>query len=154
MRALALLFAFAAISACATPAPANAQSALDPIAACLANAEPDTRRECIGIVTGPCIEEPGGETTAGSMLCHLRERDLWRAQVGTLTEQLRVRESTLQVQHLNAMLAAHEPWMQARCSYSALYFEGGSLARVVAAACLRTTTAELAINLLERGDEG
>lgn len=85
-------------------------------------------------------------------MCHLRERELWQGEVEALTARLRALESPLQIQHLEAALAAHEPWMQARCYYSALYFEGGSLARVVAAACLRTTTAELAIDLIERLD--
>ena len=154
MRVITLVFALAVVSACATPTHAHARAAPNAIASCLASAEPDARRDCIGIVAGPCMDEPGGESTAGSMMCHLRERDLWQAQAETLAALLRARESSLQVQHMEAMLAAHEPWMQARCSYSALYFEGGSLARVAAAGCLRTTTAELAIDLLERFDEG
>lgn len=154
MRAISLLFAIVFMSACAAPARVHAETRPSAIAFCLASAAPEERRACMGIVAGPCIDAPGGETTAGSMFCHLRERDLWQAQVETLAADLRTRESPLQVAHLDAMLSAHEPWMQARCSYSALIFEGGSLARVVAAACLSTTTAELAIDLLERSDEG
>lgn len=153
MRILALLFAFATITACTTPA--AAQDSHDPVATCLANAaEPEDRRACIGEVSAQCIDEPGGETTGGMVNCFSRERDLWSAQVATLTERLRARESPAQLRQLDAMLAAHETWMQERCSYSASIFEGGSLARAVAAACLRTTTAELALDLLERFDEG
>lgn len=154
MRIIGLLLALTIASACATLARAQPQVASNAVASCLASTDRDARSACIGVVAGPCIEEPGGESTAGMMRCHLRERDLWRAQVDVLVTRLRARESPVQLQSLDRMLAAHEPWMQARCSYSALSFEGGSLARVIAAACLRTTTAELAIDLLERFDEG
>lgn len=153
MRTIALLFALATITACATPV--AAQGTQDPVASCLANAaEPDDRRACIGEVSARCIDEPGGETTGGMVNCFSRERDLWSVQVATLTERLRARESPTQLRQLDAMLAAHETWMQAKCSYSASTFEGGSLARAIASACFRTTTAELALDLLERFDEG
>lgn len=153
MRTFVLLFAFSTITACATPA--AAQGFPDPVAACLANAaEPEDRRACIGEVSAQCIDEPGGETTSGMVNCFARERDLWSTQVATLTERLRARESPTQLRQLDAMLAAHETWMQEKCSYSASIFEGGSLARAIAAACLRTTTAELALDLLERFDQG
>jgi hypothetical protein len=153
MRLVALIFALLTVSACATPV--AAQHAHDPVATCLANAaEPEDRRACIGVASALCIDEPGGETTGGMVNCFSRERDLWSAQVATLTERLRARESPAQLRQLDAMFAAHETWMQAKCSYSASTFEGGSLARAIASACFRTTTAELALDLLERFDEG
>jgi Lysozyme inhibitor LprI len=153
MRLVALIFALFTASACATPV--AAQDTDDLVASCLANAaEPEDRRACIGVASARCIDEPGGETTGGMVICFSRERDLWSAQVTTLTERLRARESPTQLRQLDAMLATHETWVQDRCSYSASIFEGGSLARAIAAACLRTTTAELALDLLERFDEG
>lgn len=70
MRTFVLLFAFATITACATPS--AAQDAPDPVATCLANAaEPEDRRACIGEVSAQCIDEPGGETTSDmvNLLC-------------------------------------------------------------------------------------
>jgi len=147
MPIILVLIAIATLSACATFASAQAP---DPVAACLASVDAGSERNCIGASAGPCIEEPSGVTTIGMIQCYGRERELWTAQVNALVADLRARESPNQVASLDAMLAAHEPWMAARCVYSALYFEGGSLARVVSAACMRNTTAELAIDLIER----
>lgn len=153
MRIIALLFAIVATSACATPS--VAQPAPDPVALCLASAaEPDDRRSCIGALAEPCTDEPGGETTGGMVRCLVRERELWTSQVETLTTRLRARESATQIEQLDIMLAAHEQWIRAKCHYSASIFEGGSLARVVASACMRNTTADLALDLMERFDEG
>lgn len=154
MRLISMLFA-AALSVCATQAGAQEQSdAANPIAACLATAEPDARRACIGIVAGPCMDEPAGFSTVGMIICYSRERDLWTAEATRLTTLLRSRESPTQIARLDAMLTAYEPWMQARCAYSASMNEGGSMAHIVAAACVRNTSAELTIDLMERFDEG
>lgn len=154
MRFISILIA-AALSAYATQARAQDQGEpSNPVAACLASAQPDARRACIGVVAGPCMDEPAGFSTVGMINCFTRERDLWAAEAARLTALLRGRESPTQLAQLDAMLAAYEPWMRARCAYSASMNEGGSMARIVSAACVRTTNAELAIDLLERFDEG
>lgn len=152
MRLIALLFAFV-LSACATPVRAETQ-ALDPIATCLATAEREDSRACIGVVAEPCMEEPAGVSTVGMINCFTRERELWEAEVTRLVALFRDQESQTQILLLNMMLASHEQWMRARCDHSASIFEGGSMAGIVAAACVRTTTAELAIDLRRRLDEG
>jgi hypothetical protein len=153
VRMIALLFALATTSACATPV--AAQSAPDLVASCLSGAtEPENRRTCIGVLSVPCVDEPSGVSTAGMVDCLVRERDLWAGQVATLTARLRAQESPTQIEQLNGMLAAHEQWIRAKCHYSASIYEGGSLAIVLASACWRDTTAELALDLLERFDEG
>ncbi|MGD9814692.1 MAG: lysozyme inhibitor LprI family protein [Hyphomonadaceae bacterium] len=150
MRAILLLFAIAAIAACATTSQAQPRSGVD---ACLAAATPETRRDCIGAESGPCIEEPFGSTTGGMVQCVMREKESWEAQVRLLTLRLRARETPTQLAQLDAMLAAYGPWLQARCGYAGSIYEGGSLSRVVAALCIRDTTAQLAIDLLERFDD-
>lgn len=151
MRILALLFALSTIGACATPVAAET-STPDAVAACLSSAAPDTRRACIGVVAGPCMDGDGGVTTFGMIQCLTREQELWDAQVTTLVARARAEESPTQVAQLNTMLELYEPWLNARCSYSASINEGGSMARIVAAACVRNTTADLAIDMLERFD--
>ncbi len=64
----------------------------------------------------------------------------------------RAQESPTQVAQLDRMLQLYEPWLNARCSYSASINEGGSMSRIVAAACVRNMTADLAIDMLERFD--
>ena len=151
MRFFAVLFVLSTIAACATPVTAETR-APDAVAPCLANADPDTRRTCIGVVAGPCMEEDGGVTTFGMIQCLTREQELWDAQVTALVARARAQETHTQVAQLNAMLQLYEPWLDARCSYSASINEGGSMARIVAAACVRNTTADLAIDMLERFD--
>lgn len=150
MRLIALLFAFA-LSACAASARAEVETR-DPIATCLATAEPEARRSCIDIVAGPCMEDDGGATTVGMIQCLTREKDLWAAQVTALVTRARAQESSTQIAQLNTMLQLYEPWRDARCAYSASINEGGSMSRIVAAACVRNTTADLAIDMLERFD--
>lgn len=156
MRVIAVLLAFVAVSACTTTmqAPAQAQTPPADIATCLANVEPDARNTCIGVVSGPCMELPGGETTTGVVQCFARERELWAAQVSEWAARWHASESPTQVEQLSAMLTAHDTWIRAKCAYQASIYEGGSLARVVRAACWRDTTAELALGLMARNDEG
>lgn len=156
MRFIALLFALAAMSACAATmqAPAQAQTQTTDVATCLASTEPDARKRCIGVFSGPCMELPGGESTAGMAQCFAREREMWAAQVSEWAARWRASESPTQVEQLNAMLTTHETWMRAKCAHQASIYEGGSLARVVGAACWRDTTAELALDLIARNDEG
>lgn len=151
MRLVALIFALFAVSACATPVAAET-SAPDAIASCLASADREARRACIGVVEAPCMDEPAGVTTVGMIRCLTREQELWNAQVTELVARARAQESPTQVAQLNRMLQLYEPWLNARCSYSASINEGGSMARIVAAACVRNMTADLAIDMLERFD--
>lgn len=153
MRLISLLSVIV-LFACATPARAQDPApAANPITACLATAPPEGRNACIGLVGEPCMDEPQAVSTVGMIECFAREADMWRGEVTRLTARLRSQESPTQVAGFNAMLDANESWMEARCAYSGLIFENGSLARVMAAACVRNTTAELTLDLLDRLDQ-
>lgn len=153
MRFISLLSVII-LFACTTQARAqDAGPASNPVTACLANAAPEARNACIGLVGEPCMNEPQGASTAGMVDCFARETEMWSGEVTRLTAQLRAQESPTQVAGLNAMLDANERWMRARCAYSGLIFEEGSLARVMTSACVRNTTAELTLDLLDRLDQ-
>jgi len=66
---------------------------------------------------------------------------------------LREQESASQGALLTAALEEHERWAQTRCAYAASIYEGGSLARLVLAQCMRDAAAEFTIELLGRYDE-
>lgn len=152
MRAF-LFCSFLALSACATAPPAQAQGSSQPIEACLAAAGQDhaARRACIGVVTWACIESDDAmASTAGMVMCAQGERSQWAALSQRYAATLRVRESEAQKAMLDAMIAAQPQWAQTRCAYAASYYEGGSLARYLGAACMRDAEAELALDLYAR----
>jgi hypothetical protein len=154
MRIATLFCVLFLATACATPAAINAAAEeLDPIAACAHRAAPDERSACIGVVSRPCHEAAGGETTGGSAACFARERALWEGLRDVVANTLRETETASQIALLDATLAEHERWTVARCAYAASIYEGGSLARVVGAQCMRDAIAEYTLDLMSRYDE-
>ncbi|MGD9980506.1 MAG: lysozyme inhibitor LprI family protein [Hyphomonadaceae bacterium] len=153
MRILALLFGIA-ISACTTPGLPQAQSSAPDVAGCVAEAQPEARRACIGLVSSRCMEEPGGDTTVGMVQCAQAETRQWEAIRHRQIVALRARESESQLALLDAALTEQARWALANCSYEASRYEGGTLAQVVAATCIRDQTAELTLSLIARDDEG
>jgi|CXWL01.1.fsa_nt_gi hypothetical protein len=109
-------------------------------------------RGCIGVLSRACGETygEGGATTGALVQCAMREERVWRGLIADAAEDLRQRESPSQTALLNAALSEGERWSEVRCAFNASIYEGGSLARVVAAQCLRDTAAERALDLHER----
>lgn len=151
----AVLFALFCLAGCAA---APAHSVLAPsesfttIEACLASATPETRRACVGRQSAACMTIAGNETTAGMVQCAQAERRAWEVLRDRQVATLRASESPTQVALLDAALNEHTRWATARCAYEASIYEGGSLARVVGAGCMRDTIAEHYISLIGRGD--
>lgn len=140
------------ISLCAAPQWLHAEPTAHTLPeACLAEAaDAQAARACIGRIAATCIDDDGGVTTMGMIQCQERERAAWRAMRDASVASLQARESPLQRALLHDMLEGHERWGRVRCAYGASIYEGGSLGRVVAAACLNRLEAELAIDLHER----
>jgi uncharacterized protein YecT (DUF1311 family) len=159
MKAITMA-ALACLAACATGTAAqtteNAGNEPAAVAACLAARLDDDRgdgaRRCVGEAARACGRAmgDGGETTAGLVICAARERQAWRALLEQGAAALREREHSAQTALLEQALTRGEAWEQARCAYEASMYEGGSLAGVVSAHCLRDTTAERAIDLQRR----
>jgi uncharacterized protein YecT (DUF1311 family) len=101
---------------------------------------------CKGRVSEPCLEQPGGDTTGGAAMCFTAEARAWTAQLdAALTRaQADATRAGFLTQSQDAWLA----WRQAECRYQASLYEGGSLARVIAASCAADLTADRAIALL------
>jgi hypothetical protein len=148
------LFFVALMSAVCAPAP-RAQAwtmSLDPVTECVLRAAPGAREACIDAFAGPCLNTDAGVTTAGAVACLENETRMWAELRDAIAGNLRSSESPIQSALLDAALAQHERWVSARCAYAASIYEGGSLARVVAAACRRDTIAEHALELHARSD--
>jgi hypothetical protein len=153
MRTLVFTLAGACVLGCATTAaPPAVASEAPTIAACLENAEDAAgRRACIGSVNLACQDEgDGGVTTTGMVMCAERERAQWTAIGAAAAATLTAQESPTQAAARARAAVVHADWIQARCAYDASYYEGGSLARYSAAACVMGETARFALILYER----
>ena len=139
--------------------PANAEVVqVFPVESCVVSAGHAlaARRECIGAAARDCIDSnPANQTTGGMSDCVAEEGRAWQILSAQYEAALRARESATQIALLDAYLEQHRAWAAARCAYNASYYEGGSLARLLAASCRRDTAAELALELYARVfDEG
>lgn len=146
MRILFALLCFAAVFA----APRAEAAEPGPLQTCLEETEGDfaAARACIGRISTPCLNsDEGSVTTVGMITCYQREHEQWAALRNQFTAALQAQESATQRAQLGAMLREYEGWSNARCAYGASIYEGGSLARVVAAACVNRLEGELAIDL-------
>ncbi len=101
---------------------------------------------CKGAIAEPCIEAPGGETTAGMVQCYGAEAEAWLVQLAAAVE--RARADAERATYLAQAEAAWRGWVQAECRYQASLYQGGSLARVLAASCTADLTAERTIAFL------
>jgi uncharacterized protein YecT (DUF1311 family) len=144
---LTLLFAFACLAMpravfAQTPAPA------DGVAACVAAAGASRAglNACKGVVLEACTETPGGETTGGMVACYEGEARAWTALLDAAVVRAQAGESRAAV--FQQSQEAWRAWRQADCRYQASYYEGGSLARVLAASCYADLTADRAIALI------
>jgi len=156
MRALALVFAIASFVGSAPLAAASERAPQSPIENCLSQAADDeaAQNACVGRFASDCIEmSPNGDATAGMIACIEAERFQWENVRGAAAISLRAKETPTQIALLNASLAEHRRWAEARCSYEASVYEGGSLSLVVAAQCRRDAVAEHALYLRNRYSE-
>lgn len=153
MRILALILAGGLFVGCAPTLVSNAAASAAPsVQACLASAaNADERRACVGQVNLACQDEgDGGVTTAGMVMCADRERAQWQAVGEAAATALAAHESPTQAAAQRRAAGAHAAWLQARCAYDTSYYEGGSLSRYAAAACVMGETANYALILHER----
>jgi len=156
MRALAFVFVLACCALAAQNSPTSARAPSSPVENCLATAADDeaAQRACVGQSATNCIETmPGGETTAGMVQCVQAEATQWEIVRGAAVVTLRANESATQLALLDASLAEHQRWTEARCAHEASIYEGGSLSIVIAAQCMRDAVAEHAIYLRNRNAE-
>jgi uncharacterized protein YecT (DUF1311 family) len=154
MRSASPLVAALICVACATPAPAQGghTNSAPLLQACLASASVQGREPCtcIGGISRPCFDEPGGETTVGSRDCLVGEQRLWQALADEYIQQLRADASASALGALDAHIAAHIGWRAARCRYASTHYINGSRSQVAATTCLRDATAFLAIDFYGR----
>lgn len=151
---LALLFAFACLGMPNTAAAQVAAALRDrgdwdgALEACVAaaGASRAALADCKGALAIDCVEGAGGDTTAGMMGCYDGEARAWASLLDAAVA--RAQASEPRAAFFQRSQQAWLAWRQAECRYQASHYEGGSLARVLAASCIADLTADRAIALL------
>lgn len=121
------------------------------VTACLASAADRTQLDaCKTVVSRPCLDQPGGETTLGASTCQMRSASAWQGALEGAYQALMTSQSPGQIRALRAAQSAWLRWREAGCAFEASALEGGSLAGVIMAGCLAETTAARAVSLIAR----
>lgn len=116
--------------------------------------------DCIGVASGICMEQPGGDSTAGMINCTSDEIDFWDGLLNDSYQKLmsgatgwrpsgdpRVTEDMAPELLLRQMQRDWIAYRDSSCDWAARPWEGGSIVGVIRAGCLLDTTAEQAIRL-------
>lgn len=112
---------------------------------------------CIGAVSSPCQQQPGGYSTAGMITCIGREWAVWderlnRAYRFTLQDGSKTAADKKLSDAMRATQRAWLKWREERCKLPAIENEGGSIVGPLYGACMSETTARQALWLEERLD--
>lgn len=82
------------------------------------------------------------------MFCWQGEVAVWRSQLSAALDRARDGATPARAEALAQSQERWTAWLEAECRYRALMYEGGSLARVIAAHCVADLTADRAIAFL------
>jgi uncharacterized protein YecT (DUF1311 family) len=140
-----------ALALLAAPAAADERSGPSPeerLRTCLAEAaEPQA---CRDVVARACFDRPGSETTLGSVRCAQEEEVAWDAARAEAEAELTRGLTELGAATWEGAAAAWAEWRDRQCAFEATIYEGGSLAKVVAAGCRARLVAERALYVREQ----
>lgn len=103
--------------------------------------------ECIGIVAGPCQDEPEGWTTVGMVNCLERETAWWDAR---LNENYAAVLETLDDERTASLRKAQRAWLafrDAECGFQYDYWREGTIRSVFGSSCMLELTARRAIDI-------
>jgi len=105
---------------------------------------------CIGAVTIPCQQQPGGSSTAGMIACNTREWAVWDERLNrTYATLLKDADRKLAA----ALRQAQRTWLQwpeKKCTLPEIENEGGSIVGPLYTGCMLDATARQALWLGHR----
>lgn len=142
------LMALAAIGA--DPAIADPGD-METITSCL-KAEQDAGRDarsCVGVISKPCMEQPGGDSTVGMTMCFDRETKAWDDLLNIEYQKLL---GTLDPNAVIKVRTAQRAWIASRdadCAVPYGLFEGGTIAQPMSVECMQDATATRTLQLRE-----
>jgi uncharacterized protein YecT (DUF1311 family) len=116
------------------------------------------RSACIGLSAGQCMATPDGQTTIGMGFCLDAELGYWDEMLNSGYQQLRAAlqvsdtdlppHLAIQADGLRDMQRAWIAFRDARCSFEASQWQGGTGASPAFLGCMMTMTAEQALYLM------
>jgi uncharacterized protein YecT (DUF1311 family) len=147
---LTLFAALLAGTVLASPLSARADDT-GTIASCLKTERAAERagHACVGRISKPCMQEPGGETTAGMKMCTGREVEAWDALLNAEYQRLL---GVLEGETAEKIRGAQRAWITMRdgdCGLSYTAFEVGTIAGAIAGNCQLDRTATRALQLYD-----
>jgi uncharacterized protein YecT (DUF1311 family) len=105
---------------------------------------------CIGAVTVPCQQEPGGSATLGMIDCNRREWAVWDERLNRLYDQARKNTDRKLARALREAQRAWLQWREKRCRLPAIDNQGGSIVGPLYTSCMLDATARQALWLEHR----
>ena len=148
------------ITLMATPLSAQQLSfAPEPTKTCLYNtAHGGDKSRCIGLAANQCMSSTDGQTTIGMGFCLDAELSYWDGILNSGYQQLRAalqasdaelpETLAIQADQLRDMQRAWIVFRDARCSFEAAQWQGGTGASPAYLACMMTVTGEQALYLM------
>ncbi len=148
------------IALMATPLSAQELSfAPEPTETCLYNtAHGGDKSQCIGLAANQCMSSADGQTTIGMGFCLDAELSYWDGILNSGYQQLRAalqasdaelpETLAIQADQLRDMQRAWIAFRDARCSFEAAQWQGGTGASPAYLACMMTVTGEQALYLM------
>lgn len=107
-------------------------------------------RSCIGAVSAPCMQKPGGASTAGMIECIGREWAVWDERLNAAYKKALKDAEPKYDKAIRATQRAWLAWREERCKLPGLENEGGSIVGPLWSSCMHETTAGQALWLEER----
>jgi uncharacterized protein YecT (DUF1311 family) len=106
---------------------------------------------CIGAVTNPCQQEPGGSSTAGMIQCNTREWAVWDERLNrAYNSALKDAQPPKLAAALRQTQRAWLQWREQRCKLLEIENEGGSIIGPLYTGCMLDATARQALWLDQR----
>lgn len=108
-----------------------------------------SRDECIGTIARPCLESDDGRSTLGMVECYERELAVWDAM---LNDNYQALKDAVSPEAFRSLRDTQQKWIDyrdARCEWPAVFFEGGTIAGPIGAACLNEATGRRANELAD-----
>lgn len=126
---------------------------------CLYNTDHgDDKSQCIGLAANQCMSSTDGQTTIGMGFCLDAELSYWDGILNSSYQQLRgaLQSSdaelpetlAIQADQLRDMQRAWMAFRDAKCSFEATQWQGGTGASPAYLACMMTATGEQALYLM------
>lgn len=116
--------------------------------------------DCIGVAASVCMEQPGGESTAGMVDCAGQEYDVWDAMLNESYRDLLARAETLDTSSTpylpedsapdTALRNMQRDWIAYRdsvCLWESRPWDGGTISLVMQAGCLLDEVGKQALRL-------